>query len=147
MDRQLRRPAREAQRIRPAAYTGARGWDGRGRNGGGDDRGDTGQELVGLMFSTPKELRHVAEQHFGELFVPTEVVESARLRAVIALKTERAGTLLVHAERERHWYPFRVVRVDTPRLDPRAGNGRGDASRPRPPHGYRIGTRPRIDWL
>jgi hypothetical protein len=140
MDRQLRRPARDAQRIRPASYGGPRGFDGRVR----DDRGGA-HELVGLMFSTPKELRHVAEQHFGELFVPTEVLESSRLRAVIALQTQRAGTLLVHAERERHWYPFRVVRVDT-RPEPRA-NGRGDAPRPRPPHGYRIGTRPRIDWL
>lgn len=144
MDRQLRRPAREAQRIRPAPYTGARGVDGRGR-GGPDGRDSTAHELVGLMFSTPKELRHVAEQHFGELFVPTEVLESARLRTVVALRTERAGTLLVHAERERHWYPFRVVRVDTPRPEPRGG--RFDAPRPRLPHGYRIGTRPRIDWL
>lgn len=145
MDRQLRRPAREAQRIRTAPYGGPRGFDGRVRVGT-DDRDGAGHELVGLMFSTPKELRHVAEQHFGELFVPTEVLESGRLRAVIALRSERAGTLLVHAERERHWFPFRVVRVDTPRPEPRA-NGRGDAPRPRPPHGYRIGTRPRIDWL
>lgn len=144
MDRQLRRPAREAQRVRPAAYTGGRGFDSRGR-GGGDGRDEAAQELVGLMFSTPKELRHVAEQHFGELFVPTAVLESGRLRTVISLQTRR-GTLLVHAERERHWYPFRVVRMDTPRPEPR-GNGRPDGQRPRLPHGYRIGTRPRIDWL
>jgi len=143
MDRQLRRPAREAQRIRPAGYTGGRGFDSRPR---GDGRDEAAQDLVGLMFSTPKELRHVAEQHFGELFIPTEVLESARLRAVISLQSERAGTLLVYAERERHWYPFRVVRVDTPRTESRA-NGRGDGQRPRLPHGYRIGTRPRIDWL
>lgn len=148
MDRQLRRPAREAQRMRPAAFSTTRAdlraWD--TRRNGTDERAEAGQELVGVMFSTAKELRHVAEQHFGELFVPTETVESGRLRTVVALRTERAGTLHVYAERERHWFPFRVVRVDAARPEPRA-SGRGDTPRPRLPYNVRTASRPRIDWL
>ncbi len=69
------------------------------------------QELVGAMFSTPKELRHLAEQQFGELFVPIEVLADSPHSAVIALSPESLGPLVVHAERARHWYPYRVTRV------------------------------------
>jgi hypothetical protein len=73
------------------------------------------QELVGAMFSTPKELRHLAERHFGELFVPTEVLADSPHSAVIALSPESPGPLVVHAERARRWYPYRVTRVDAAR--------------------------------
>jgi len=139
MDRQIRRPAREAQRIRPATHAGGR-MDARFRTVG-DDRSDAAQALMGQLFSTAKELRHITEQTFGELFVPTDTLEHDRLRTVIALKTRVAGTLVVTAERERHWYPFRVVRVDAPRL------GGRDTPRPRMPYGLRAASRPRIDWL
>ncbi len=72
----------------------------------------TPQELVGAMFTTPKELRHIVEQQFGELFVPTEVVAESARSAVISIRPDGVGPLLVHAERERHWYPFRVTRVE-----------------------------------
>ncbi len=142
MDRQLRRPAREAQRIRPVPSGGRldpRGFEPRGRTPG--ERGPAAQDLVGVMFNTPKELRHAAEQHFGEQFVRTEVLEIRPLRAVITLRPDSVGPLVVYAERERHWYPFRIARVEPQRFEPRA-NGR-----PRLPHGYRISSRPRIDWL
>lgn len=80
----------------------------------------TPQELVGAMFSTPKELRHLAEQQFGELFVPTEVLADSPHSAVIALSPESLGPLVVHAERARHWYPYRVTRVDAARGDGRS---------------------------
>lgn len=149
MDRQLRRPAREAQRPRPVPHAGPR-TDGRGfdprQRGAADPRAVAAQELVGVMFTNAKELRHFAEQHFVEEFVPTETVEESAARTVVTLRTRALGTLLVYAERERHWYPFRVTRVDVARPEPRNGNGRPDG-RPRMPHGYRISSRPRIDWL
>lgn len=132
--------------MRPTPYAGprtdARGSDARQR-GAGDPRMAAAQELVGVMFTTAKELRHIAEQHFVEEFVPTETVEESAMRTVVALRTGALGTLLVYAERERHWYPFRAIRVDVARPEPRNGNGRP----PRMPHGYRIASRPRIDWL
>jgi hypothetical protein len=70
------------------------------------------QGLVGAMFTTPKDLRHLAEQHFDELFVPVEVLADSGHAAVLVLRTDGAGPLVVHAERERHWYPFRVTRVE-----------------------------------
>jgi hypothetical protein len=82
----------------------------------------TPQELVGAMFSTPKELRHLAEQQFGELFVPTEVLADSPHSAVIALSPESLGPLVVHAERARHWYPYRVTRVT--RVHAARGDGR-----------------------
>ena len=137
--------------MRPTPYAGprtdARGPDARQR-GAGDPRMAAAQELVGVMFTTAKELRHIAEQHWNEEFIPTETVEESAQRAVVALRTDALGTLLVYAERERHWYPFRVIRVDVARPEPRNGNGSGrHDGRPRLPHGYRIASRPRIDWL
>ncbi|HYJ79709.1 MAG TPA: hypothetical protein VEW03_08925 [Longimicrobiaceae bacterium] len=70
------------------------------------------QELVGEMFTTPKELRHLAERQFGELFVPTEVLAESSLSAVISLTTDGLGPLVVHAERDRDWYPYRITRVE-----------------------------------
>ena len=73
------------------------------------------EELVGTVFSTPKELRHLAEQSLGQLFVPTEVVSEGEHAADFVLHTDGMGDVLVHAERERHWYPYQITRVDTVR--------------------------------
>jgi hypothetical protein len=71
------------------------------------------EELQGLLFSTAKDLRHQAEQTLGELFVPTEVVSAGENSADIVLRPSSLGEIHVHAERERHWYPYQVTRVDT----------------------------------
>lgn len=68
--------------------------------------------LIGLLFTTPKELRHLAEQNLGQLFVPTEVVAAGSNTADIVLRPEGLGEILVHAERERHWYPYVITRVE-----------------------------------
>jgi hypothetical protein len=72
----------------------------------------TAEGLVGAMFTTPKELRHLAEQSLGQLFVPIEVVSSDDRTADIVLRPDGMGEIHVHAERERHWYPYQVTRVD-----------------------------------
>jgi hypothetical protein len=107
-------------------------------------------ELVGAMFTTPKELRHLAERELGELFVPVEVLAESAHTAVYTLHPGSLAPLLVHAERARHWYPFRVTRVEAARI-PARGNGdrdgtadRADAEGPRVPHPP---ARPAIDWL
>lgn len=71
------------------------------------------EELLGVMFTTPKELRHQAEQILGRLFVPTEVRSMAETSADVVLRPEGLGEILVHARRERHWQPYQVTRVDT----------------------------------
>lgn len=71
-----------------------------------------GEELLGLMFMRPKELRHLAEQAFGQLFVPTRVIAQQRHSTVVALVHPEHGELVVHAERARHWYPYRVTQVE-----------------------------------
>jgi hypothetical protein len=95
------------------------------------------QDLVGAMFTTPKELRHLAEQAFGEEFVPTRVLAESPHFAVFALDAGELGQVVVHAERGRHWYPFRVTRVET-----EDGDGR-----PAVPPPYRPERRPKVDWL
>lgn len=76
----------------------------------------TGHELVGAMFTTPKHLRHLAEQEFGQLFVPTEVLMEGARSAMLALEVEGIGRVLVHAERTgKRSTPFVVTRVDLPR--------------------------------
>lgn len=69
--------------------------------------------LVGVMFATAKELRHQAEQILGRLFVPVEVRASTERAAMLVLRPDGIGELHVHARRERHWHPFRIVRVET----------------------------------
>ncbi|HYH78984.1 MAG TPA: hypothetical protein VEX86_04285, partial [Longimicrobium sp.] len=86
MDRQLRRPAREAQRTRPATNPAPR-FDAR-LAGIGDRTPPAARELVGTMFTTAKELRHMTEQQLGELFVPTEVLADSPHAAVIMLRTQ-----------------------------------------------------------
>lgn len=71
------------------------------------------EELLGAMFTTPKELRHLAEQSLGQLFVPTELVHEDEHVADLVLRPEGMGAIHVHAERERDRYPFRITRVDT----------------------------------
>lgn len=78
------------------------------------------QELVGAMFTTPKDLRHLAEQQFGEEFVPTRVLAESAHFAVFSLDSDARGAVIVHAERDRHWYPFRITRVEAAGPGPRA---------------------------
>jgi hypothetical protein len=70
------------------------------------------EELLGSMFTTPKELRHLAEQSLGQLFVPTEVVHGGERAAIFILRPPGMSEILVHAERERHGNPYRVTRVE-----------------------------------
>lgn len=104
------------------------------------------KELVGAVFTTPKELRHLAERELGELFVPVEVLAESAHTAVYTLHPGSLAPLLVHAERARHWFPFRVTRVEPVRVAARdglptvSGGDRAHAPHPRP-------ARPAIDWL
>jgi hypothetical protein len=70
------------------------------------------EELLGLVFSTPKDLRHSAEQVLDQEFVPTEVVSADENSADLRLRPAGMGEIIVHAERERHWYPYEITRVD-----------------------------------
>jgi len=105
-------------------------------------------ELVGAMFTTPKELRHLAERELGELFVPVEVLAESAHTAVYTLHPGSLAPLLVYAERARHWYPFRVTRVEAVRIANRGGGngsaGDAEGERPRVPHPP---ARPAVDWL
>jgi hypothetical protein len=152
MGTQARRPAGAVQWTHAApgaeARTEAPTFGGAARDGGADGAATPLQELVGAMFSTPKELRHLAERELGELFVPVEVVAESAHCAVYTLHAGSLAPLLVHAERERHWYPFRVTRVEEARVHPRGSGGspRGNGGEPAglPAFGA---TRPAIDWL
>ena len=73
----------------------------------------TAEELLGMVFTTPKNLRHIAEQALGQQFVPTELVHEDERSADLVLRPTGMGEILVHGERERHWYPFEITRVDT----------------------------------
>jgi hypothetical protein len=75
----------------------------------------TGHELVGALFTTPKHLRHLAEQEFGQLFVPTELLMEGTRHAMLALTLTGVGRVVVHAERPGKRTPFVVTRVDLPR--------------------------------
>ncbi|HEX2204901.1 MAG TPA: hypothetical protein VHG91_16445 [Longimicrobium sp.] len=70
-------------------------------------------ELLGVLFTTPKELRHMAEQNLGQLFVPTEVLHAGPRAAIVVLRPQGMSEIVVHAERERHGYPYQITRVDT----------------------------------
>ncbi|HEX8451866.1 MAG TPA: hypothetical protein VF647_07210 [Longimicrobium sp.] len=72
----------------------------------------THADLAGAMFTTLKELRHLAEQQYGQLFVPTEVLSKTTLRMVVELRLEALGRVVLHAERARHWQPYRVTRIE-----------------------------------
>lgn len=77
----------------------------------GDAVGAEMQELVGAVFTAAKELRHLAEQLFIEEFVPVRTLAESAHFGVFALDAP-AGRVMVHAERERHWHPFRITRVE-----------------------------------
>jgi hypothetical protein len=68
--------------------------------------------LIGTMFTTPKDLRHLAEQALGQLFVPVEVVVADAEHADMVLRPAGMGEIIVHAERERHWYPYLITRIE-----------------------------------
>lgn len=133
MGTQVHGMAGEAQRSPPAWENGA---EENGRAAAGAPRA-----LVGAMFTSAKELRHLAEQELGELFVPVEVLAESDHSAVYALRSDAAGRIVVHAERGRHWYPFRVTYVEAD--GPAASTGQVSS---RPPHPNGPG-RPSIDWL
>jgi hypothetical protein len=71
------------------------------------------EELVDVMFANSKELRHQAEQILGRLFVRTEVVHEDEQSAQMILRPDGMPEIHVHAARERHWYPYRITRVDS----------------------------------
>jgi hypothetical protein len=71
------------------------------------------EALLGAAFTTPKELRHIAEQTLDRLFVPTEVVSEHELDADLLLRPDGLGEVHVHAEREQPWTPLVVTRVDS----------------------------------
>lgn len=97
------------------------------------------QELVGTTFSSAKELRHLAEREMGELFVPVELLAESEHVAVFTLHPGSLAPLLVHAERARHWFPFRITRVEPVRAHV-------SATRPRLPHLNGAPKAP-VDWL
>jgi len=150
MGTEVKRPAGAIQwtHAAPSVESGA---EGAADAGPGESRVEEGAQalqaaLVGTMFTTPKELRHLAERELGELFVPVEVLAESAHTAVYTLHPGSLAPLLVHAERARHWYPFRVTRVEAVRI-----RGNGDAARAAanddPPPAPRPPARPSIDWL
>lgn len=74
--------------------------------------GAPADQLLGTVFNTPKDLRHSAEQVLGQEFVPTEVVCEDETTADLVLRPAGMPEIHVHAERERHWYPYEITRVD-----------------------------------
>src|SRR3954468_8880864 len=90
METQVRGVAGQAQRSPSGWENGA---EPNGRPAVGAPRA-----LVGTMFTNAKELRHLAEQELGELFVPVEVLAESDHSAVFALRSDGAGRIVVHAE-------------------------------------------------
>ncbi|HEX2211651.1 MAG TPA: hypothetical protein VHG93_28445 [Longimicrobium sp.] len=74
--------------------------------------GALAEELLGIVFTTAKDLRHAAEQALGQEFVPTEVVSEDERTADLVLRPAGMPEIHVHAARERHWYPYEIVRVE-----------------------------------
>ena len=74
--------------------------------------GAPAEELLGIVFTTPKDLRHSAEQVLGQEFVPTEVVSEDERTADLVLRPAGMPEIHVHAERERKWYPYEITRVE-----------------------------------
>jgi hypothetical protein len=71
------------------------------------------EALIGLLFTTPKELRHLAEQSLGQLFVRTELLSEDEHSAHFILRPPGMGEIRVRAERERAHMPFQITHVDT----------------------------------
>jgi hypothetical protein len=79
-------------------------------------------DLTGAMFTTLKELSHLAEQQYGQLFVPTEVLSKSTLRMVVRAAPGGAGA---RGAARRARAPLAAYRVT--RLEPR-GDARDRAS-------------------
>ena len=103
MGTEVRRPAGAIQwtHAAPSVEPGADGAaaDPAPRDASAEPAGTPLRELVGAMFTTPKELRHLAERELGELFVPVEVLAESAHTAVYTLHPGSLAPLLVHAER------------------------------------------------
>lgn len=74
--------------------------------------GALAEELLGIVFTTPKDLRHSAEQVLRRDFVPIELVSEDERTADLVLRPAGMPEIHVHAERERHWSPFEITRVE-----------------------------------
>lgn len=107
METRFRTPTGEVQWMHAAPYAVQRADDAAsGESGGAEPR-----DLVGAVFTGAKELRHLAEQLYGEEFVPVRTLADSGHFGVFALDGP-GGRVMVHAERERHWHPFRITRVE-----------------------------------
>jgi hypothetical protein len=108
-------------------------------------------ELVGAVFSTPAELRHIAERELGVLFVPAETLAERENGAVFVLRPRAVGPIVIHAERAQAWHPFRITRVEGARgpreRRPRPARSLPAGDHPRLPRGLGGAPRPKIDWL
>jgi hypothetical protein len=111
-------------------------------------------ELVGATFSSPAELRHIAERELGVLFVPAEMLSEHHGGATFVLRPRAVGPIVVHAERAQPWHPFRITHVEGARAGrgpterrPRPARALAAADQPRLPRGFGGVARPRIDWL
>jgi hypothetical protein len=107
METRFRTPTGEVQWMHAAPLAVRRAED----PAYGEDGGAQPQDLVGAVFTGAKELRHLAEQLYGEEFVPVRTLAESGHFGVFALDGP-AGRVMVHAERERHWHPFRIIRVE-----------------------------------
>jgi len=106
METRFRTPTGEVQWMHAAPYAV--------RHADDPASGGTGaglQDLVGAVFTAAKELRHLAEQLFIEEFIPVRTLAESAHFGVFALDAP-GGRVMVHAERERHWHPFRITRVE-----------------------------------
>jgi hypothetical protein len=134
--------------------------DSRGRTPAEQDRRDRqaegpqgAGELIGATFSSPAELRHIAERELGVLFVPAEMVGEHEGTATFVLRPRAVSPIVVHAERAQPWHPFRITRVEGARTGRAPTERRPRSVRtlpsadPRLPRGFGAVTRPRIDWL
>ena len=106
METRFRTPTGEVQWMHAAPYAVRRAGDPASGEPGAELR-----DLVGAVFTSAKELRHLAEQLYAEEFVPVRTLAESGHFGVFALDGP-AGRVTVHAERERHWHPFRITRVE-----------------------------------
>lgn len=70
------------------------------------------EALRGRTFSTPGELRQLAEAALRMAFVPTETLSRDDANTRIILLPAGIGRIMVSANRERHWYPYRIEFVE-----------------------------------
>lgn len=67
-------------------------------------------ELLGIVFTTTKDLRHRAEG-LGFLFMPTREVRTSPTSGHFVLDAGPVGEIHVHAVREQAWHPFLIISV------------------------------------